>query len=112
LKIGDLIHRSDFFTGKSGFFPVSTISEPYTAKFTSNGVAGENVLLSVEVHGLKGSCGVGINDKVKSWTGVDNLESWKEGIEFQATLSKAGKATKATSAKGREFLASLEAKKA
>ena len=111
LKIGDFVHADDFFTGKFGFFAIVKISEPFTSKFTLNGVEKVNTNLSYEVQGMRASFTVGIESQMKVWTGVDNLESWKEGIEFQATLSKAGKATKATSAKGREFLASLEASK-
>jgi hypothetical protein len=112
LKIGDFVFVDDFHTGKFGFYPIVTIGEIQTSNFTLNGVQGTRNYFYYEVKGMKAKHGIGVDSLAKVWTGVDNLESWKEGIEFQATLSKAGKATKATSTKGREFLASLEAKKA
>ena len=113
LKVGDLIKPY----GESKFFKIISIGEPSERgaykDFEASKVAGHDVWIpvfsrSIEMEGFKGSLGLSIGSSVPRHNGLDPLATWKQGMEFQASLTKAGKPGKKTSPEGIAFIASLK----
>jgi hypothetical protein len=113
LKVGDWIKPC----GESQFFEIISISEPTSYSkykdFKASEIAGHDVWIpvfsvSVEMKGLKAVHSLHLCSKSDRHHGLDALATWKQGMEFQASLSKAGKPTKKTSPEGIAFFNSIE----
>ena len=113
LKVEDAIKPY----GESKFYKIASISQPFQRgaykDFEASKIAGHDVWIpvisvSIEMIGLKGSYTLPVDSKVPRHNGLDTLVTWKQGMEFQASLTKAGKPTKKTSPEGIAFIASLQ----
>jgi DnaJ-class molecular chaperone len=110
LKVGDYVKPA----GENKFRKILSISEPSQNSsykdFEASAKAGHDVwvpitAVTIAFDGAKYSVRQSIGSTMLRHNNLDDLATWKIGMEFQATLSKTGKATKKTSAEGIAFLA-------
>lgn len=113
LKIGDWIK----IPGESKFSKIVSIGEIHPSSmskdFEASKIAGHDVWIQhysigFNFEGRTLSLGLHVESKIPRHNGLDALATWKQGMEFQASLTKAGKPTKKTSPEGIAFIASLQ----
>jgi hypothetical protein len=113
LKVGDWIK----VPGESKFSKIDSIGEIHPSckskDFKASEIAGHDVWIQHYSIGFtfadrKFSLGLCIESKIPRHNGLDSLATWKQGMEFQASLTKAGKPGKKTSPEGIAFFNSIE----
>lgn len=115
LKVGDWVRMQ----GESKFWKIVSIAE-YKAEsrykdFPASAIAGHDVWVDHVSSGFKIGFEkvvyhVGADSMIARHNNLDDLATWKTGMEFQTTLSKTGKATKKTSAQGLAFFEAIAKK--